>query len=86
MVVSSVGEMLDLSHRFWFGIPMQLQPGDVSKLKSAGALIIPAINTFRYPANRHFVLARDDIKRLTEEGVDGFQIDSIYSSLFSNEE
>jgi glycerophosphoryl diester phosphodiesterase len=81
-----MGETLDLSHRFWFGIPQRLQPGDVGKLKSAGALIIPAINTFRYPANRHFELARDDIKRLTEEGVDGFQIDSIYFSLFSNEE
>ena len=80
------GETLDLSHRFWFGLPQQLQPGDVSKMKSAGALIIPAINTFRYPASRHFELARDDIKRLTEEGVDGFQIDSIYFPLFSNEE
>jgi glycerophosphoryl diester phosphodiesterase len=80
------GETLDLGHRFWFGLPQQLQPGDVSKLKSAGALIIPAINTFRYPASGHFELARDDIKRLTEEGVDGFQIDSVYFPLFSNHE
>ena len=78
------GETLDLSHRFWFGIPKQLQPGDIGNLKSAGALIIPAINTFRYPAEGHFELARDDIKRLTEEGVDGFQIDSIYFPSFQH--
>ena len=79
------GETLDLKHRFWFGLPQQLQPGDVSKLKSAGALIIPAINTFRYPASGHFELARDDIERLTKEGVDGFQIDSVYHPLFGSE-
>ena len=78
------GESLDLRQRFWFGIPTCLQSGDVEKLKSAGALIIPAINTFRYSANGHFELARDDIKRLTKEGVDGFQIDSIYYPHFDD--
>ena len=80
------GERLDLRHCFWFGLPRQLQLGDVNKLKSAGALIIPAINTFRYPTNEHFELAAEDVKRLTEEGVDGFQIDSVYFRLFNNEE
>jgi glycerophosphoryl diester phosphodiesterase len=80
------GEMLNLRHRFWFGLPNQLQPGDVGKLKSAGALIIPAINTFRYPESRHFEFAEDDIKRLMQEGVDGFQIDSIYFPLVGNDE
>ena len=72
------GESLDLGKRFWFGLPKQLQPGDVERLKKAGSLILPAINTFRYPSRRHDELAREDIKRLTAAGVDGFQIDSIY--------
>lgn len=75
------GESLDLGQRFWFGIPKWLLPGDLEKLKAAGALVIPAINTFRYPAANHFPLAEDDINRLTEQGVDGFQIDSIYYPL-----
>ena len=77
------GETLDLRHRFWFGLPKQLQPGDVGKLKSAGALIIPAINTFRYSEDGHLKQARDDINRLTKQDVDGFQIDSIYFPLLS---
>lgn len=78
------GENLDLSRRFWFGLPNQLQPGDIVRLKSAGALIIPAINTFRYPSENHFKLAQSDIKQLMEEGVDGFQIDSVYFPFFQN--
>ena len=78
------GETLDLRQRFWFGLPKQLQPGDVDRLKSAGALILPAINTFRYPEKEHMKLAKDDIERLTKEGVDGFQIDSVYSKFLSN--
>ena len=76
------GEDINLSQRFWFGLPNQLQPGDAEKLKSAGALIIPAINTFRYPSENHFKLAELDIIRLSKEGVDGFQIDSVYFSFF----
>lgn len=75
-------EKLDLSHRFWFGLPNQLQDGDIKRLKSAGALILPAINTFRYPAENHLQLAEEDIKRLEKQGVDGFQIDSIYDRFF----
>lgn len=75
---------LDLRHRFWFGLPHQLKEGDVKRLKSAGALVLPAINTFRYPAENHFELARKDIKRLMQEGVDGFQMDSIYDAIFQH--
>ncbi len=76
------GESPDLRDRFWFGLPQRLQPGDVARLRTAGALVLPAINTFRYPSESHFELAKKDIERLTKEGVDGFQIDSIYDSLF----
>ena len=68
----------DLSGKFWFGIPSRLQAGDVKKLKAAGAWVLPAINTFRYPTEEHYQRAKSDIRQLTEEGVDGFQIDSVY--------
>lgn len=79
------GETMDLGSRFWFGIPQWLQPGDLKKLKSAGALVLPAINTFRYPTADHFNLAREDIERLLGEGADGFQIDSVYYPLFDQD-
>lgn len=76
------GQKLELAHRFWFGLPWQLEPNDVARLKSAKALVIPAINTFRYSIENHFQRAEADIKKLTEEGVDGFQIDSVYDDFF----
>ena len=79
------GESLDLSNRFWFGLPHRLQPNDVTRLKQAGALVIPAINTFRYPASEHMDRARSDIKRLKMQRVDGFQIDSIYFPLIGKQ-
>lgn len=80
------GEILELRHRFWFGLPQQLQPQDVTRLKSSGALILPAINTFRYPADSHAELAKSDIERLIKEGVDGFQIDSMYFAYVEQDE
>ncbi len=76
------GDQVDLRNRFWFGLPHQLKAEDILHLKAAGAFIFPAINTFRYPADRHSELAKSDIKRLIEAGVDGFQIDSVYRVLF----
>ncbi len=76
------GDRMELSDRFWFGLPSQLQAGDIQKLQAAGVLVLPAINTFRYPANRHHEEAEADIKALIRQGVDGFQIDSIYQEWF----
>ena len=76
------GDRIELSDRFWFGLPSQLQAGDIQKLQAAGVLVLPAINTFRYPANRHHEEAEADIKALIRQGVDGFQIDSIYQEWF----
>ena len=86
MLVLDLSRPRDLCHRFWFGLPKQLQPGDVDRLKSAGALFLPAINTFRYPENEHLQLAKDDIQRLTKQGVDGFQIDSVYFECFTDQQ
>ncbi|MEC7201036.1 MAG: hypothetical protein VXW84_10380, partial [Verrucomicrobiota bacterium] len=76
------GDRIELSDRFWFGLPSQLQAGDIQKLQAAGALVLPAINTFRYSKNRHHEEAEADIKALIRQGVDGFQIDSIYQEWF----
>ncbi|MEZ6072988.1 MAG: hypothetical protein R3C10_22670 [Pirellulales bacterium] len=75
------GESVDLTHTFWFGLPKDLANGDVARLQECGAYVFPAINTFRYPADRHRELAEQDIRRLTEAGADGFQIDSVYQDL-----
>ena len=76
------GLSCDLRKKFWFGLPHQL-PGEMVKLlQQNGACVIPAINTFRYPDEGHYELARKDIQRLNEAGVDGYQIDSVYRPLF----
>jgi len=70
------GEAVDLSGKYWFGLPPKRQNG---------AYVIPAINTFRYPKHNHYELARNDINRLIQAGVEGFQIDSVYRPLFDND-
>lgn len=76
------GLSCDLNHKFWFGLPEQLPSKMVKLLQQNGALVIPAINTFRYPDEGHYELARKDIQRLNKAGVDGYQIDSVYGPLF----
>ncbi|MFX0197576.1 MAG: glycerophosphodiester phosphodiesterase [Candidatus Hodarchaeota archaeon] len=76
----------DLRNKFWFGLPQDLPSDIVKLLQQNGAYVIPAINTFRYPEEEHYELARKDIQRLNEAGVDGYQIDSIYKPLFSEKE
>ncbi len=76
------GERLLLPHRFWFGLPKHLPPEDVQVLKRAAVVILPAINTFRYPRENHQTLAERDVKRLLKQGVHGFQIDSVYGTFF----
>jgi len=76
------GLSCDLRKKFWFGLPHQLPSETVKLLQRNGAYVIPAINTFRYPEEGHYELARIDIRRLNEAGVDGYQIDSVYLPLF----
>ena len=76
------GFSCDLRNKFWFGLPHILPSEMVKLLQQNGAYVIPAINTFRYPDEGHYELARKDIQRLNEAGVDGFQIDSVYQPLF----
>jgi hypothetical protein len=71
-----------VSRTFWFGLPHQLPSDMVARLQRNGAYVFPAINTFRYPEQGRYDLARKDIQRLDGAGVDGYQIDSIYHPLF----
>lgn len=75
------GKKSRLEDRFWFGLPQRLPDSDIELLKNAGALILPAINTFRYPSENHQALAEKDIKHLLKQGVHGFQLDSVYFSI-----
>lgn len=78
MEALTAGDKPDLRKRFWFGLPHRIPDTLVRKLKASGALVLPAINTFRYPEGEDRELAKQDIERLLEAGVDGFQIDSVY--------
>lgn len=78
----AAGDTPPLRDRFWFGLPEELPDAAVSALQGAGALVLPAINTHRYPSHARDTLARADIDRLCAAGVDGFQIDSVYGSIF----
>ena len=77
------GESVPLKGKYWFSLPEALPSEMVPKLQQNGALVIPAINTFRYPAHAHRELARQDVERLLKAGADGFQIDSVYEDLFA---
>jgi glycerophosphoryl diester phosphodiesterase len=64
--------------RLWFGWARELPNASVAPLRRAGVLVVVSINTFHYPLHAQHTLARQDIRRLAEAGVDGFQIDSEY--------
>lgn len=76
------GQRAALDGQFWFGLPEAVPDEAVPLLQRCGALVIPAINTFRYPAHAHRELARRDVRRLLRAGVDGLQIDHVYRGVF----
>jgi hypothetical protein len=78
----AAGATPNLEGAFWFGIPARLDESLIVPMQEAGALVIPAINRFRYPPDGHEIPAETDILRLLAKGVDGFQIDSAYLTLF----
>ena len=79
------GETVDLSGKYWFGLPHRIPDDTVKRLHQNGAYVVPAINTFRYPQDNHYELARKDVNRHIQAGVEGFQIDSVYRPLFDND-
>jgi glycerophosphoryl diester phosphodiesterase len=64
--------------RFAFELPVPLTSDAIARFHDAGVAIVAAVNTFRYAAQDHLERARGDITRLKREGVDAFQIDSVY--------
>jgi len=76
------GESVDLHGYYWFGVPETWPLELVKPVQNKGALVIPALNTFRYSEENHRSEARKDAERLLKAGVDGFQIDCIYQDYF----
>lgn len=79
------GETVSLAGKFWFGLPRDISGEMVEKLQSHGALVIPAINVFRYPPDEHMESARRAIMRMRSAGVDAYQIDAVYAKFFRTE-
>jgi hypothetical protein len=77
------GESVDLHGFYWFGVPTTWPINLIKPVQDNGALVIPALNTFRYSKEHHRSEVREDAQRLMEAGADGFQIDSIYQDYFS---
>jgi hypothetical protein len=76
------GARESLAGWFWFGGPEEITDPEIAWLQQQGALVIPCINTFRYPHHSFGQLERADIARLHAANVDGYQIDSVYSEHF----
>jgi glycerophosphoryl diester phosphodiesterase len=85
MVLAAILDGADhqLDGYFWFGMRSDLPENAVERLHEVGALVIPAMNTFRYPAHAFMELARRDVEACLQLGVDGFQIDSVYTHFFT---
>jgi hypothetical protein len=78
------GDRPDLTGRFWFGQSTHLPSEMVPVLQELGALVIPALNTFRYDKVHHRAQAKADAQRMLAAEVDGFQIDSMYQDFFDD--
>jgi hypothetical protein len=78
----AAGEPISLAGRYWFGIPAWIPFETIPKLQRAGALVLPAINLFRYENDPDRAQARRDVQALSKLGVEGFQIDSAYQDFF----
>jgi glycerophosphoryl diester phosphodiesterase len=63
------------------GLAEWLNPLPLAELRAAGVPVIIAINTFRYPPDRHMELAEKDIYEMLEVGIDALQIDSVYEEM-----
>ena len=76
------GQEVDLHGYYWFGVPEKWPLELVKPIQDNGALVIPALNTFRYSKEQHRSEASRDAERLLKAGVDGFQIDCVYQDFF----
>jgi len=76
------GQAIPLHGHFGFGWAAELPGEAVARLHQAGVFAIVSINTFHYPHHAPHILAQQDIERLLDAGMDGFQIDSMFEDHF----
>jgi glycerophosphoryl diester phosphodiesterase len=71
----------DVAKRYYlFSHAKGIDAEAVALCRHHGVLVVPSINTFHYPADKHMELAAADIARLKMLGVTCFQIDSVYET------
>jgi glycerophosphoryl diester phosphodiesterase len=69
----------DVKRRYFlFGHSRDFESEAIELARSRDVDVVPAINTFHYPAATHLEGATADIERLKKLGIDCFQIDSVY--------
>lgn len=75
------GEAGDLHGRYYFEWGSRIDAQTVRLVQESGAFVIAAINFFHYPKHAKMASAAQDIDRLVQAGVDGFQIDDEFEEL-----
>ena len=73
-------------HYFLFGVAATIDESLVQLAQEHRVTVVPAINTFRYPAESHREQAGQDAARLLALGVTHFQIDSMYHDAFAEKQ
>ena len=69
----------DVAKRYYlFAHAKGIDDDTVELCRQHGVIVVPSINTFHYPADKHMERAAADIARLKKLGVTCFQIDSVY--------
>ncbi len=63
---------------FLFEHGADLDAETVKLARRQGVVVVPSVNIFHYPPEKHHKLAESDIRRLRKLGVKYFQIDSVY--------
>jgi glycerophosphoryl diester phosphodiesterase len=79
------GEEVNLHGRYYFDWGSRIEAEQIRLVQESGAFVIAAINFFQYPRHARRALAAQDIQRLQNAGVDGFQIDDEFKELVVNQ-
>lgn len=75
------GKADGLGARYYFEWGARIEEETLRLMHESGVFVIAAINFFHYPRHARGPLAKQDIERLLEAGVDGFQIDDEFRGL-----
>jgi len=81
---AAVAKGEDVARRYFlFASGKEVDAEAIDLARSHGVLVVAAINTFHYPAEKNLELAAAEIARLKKLGVTHFQIDSVYEKFCS---